>query len=353
LKTARTRGVPERPLGARAAAFAAVVAAPVALWALLPSAPLAASDAGTLQNQIDSARSRERSLSADAAGFAALANELAGDIAVLERRQAEVQTELEAKRAELARTRDQLAWERRRLGALRRRLAASKRVLARRLVEIYESGKPDALSVVLSARGMVDLLERGEFLRRINDQDRAIVRDVRNARDASRRATIQLGNLEEFQRRAAAAIAAQSAAIASMRQALAAKRAAAARARAARLEALRTTRDNRGRLEHELSDLQAQQSQSATDFGGGSSSGPWAIPWAIVQCESGGQNLPPNSAGASGYYQIIPNTWRGAGGSGPAAYLASKAEQDRVAARLWNGGAGARNWDCAAIVHGR
>jgi len=78
--------------------------------------------------------------------------------------------------------------------------------------------------------------------------------------------------------------------------------------------------------------------------------GPWAIPWAIVQCESGGQNHPPNWAGASGYYQFIPATWRGLGGSTPHAYQAGKAEQDRLAARLWAGGAGARNWDCAAIV---
>jgi hypothetical protein len=69
-----------------------------------------------------------------------------------------------------------------------------------------------------------------------------------------------------------------------------------------------------------------------------------------VLCESGGQNLPPNSAGASGYYQIMPATWTGAGGSGPAAYLASKAEQDAVASRLWNGGAGASNWVCAGMV---
>ncbi|MDX6659390.1 MAG: hypothetical protein QOJ55_212 [Solirubrobacteraceae bacterium] len=344
---------PPSRLRGRAAAFAAILAVPVALWAVLPTSPSAAPDAGTLQGQIDSARSREHSLSADAAGFGALADQLAGDIAVLERRQAEVQTELAAKRAELARTQDELAAERVRLAALRRRLARSKRLLARRLVEIYEAGKPDALSVVLSAHGMADLLERGEFLRRINQQDRAIVRAVRDARDASRRATVRLGDLEEVQRRAAAAIAAQSAAIASMQDALAAKRAAAARARAARLEALRTTRGNRTHLEHELADLQAQQQQSANDFSGGSSNGPWAIPWAIVNCESGGQNLPPNSAGASGYYQIISGTWRGAGGSGPAAYLASKAEQDRVAARLWNGGAGASNWDCNSIVHGR
>ena len=79
-------------------------------------------------------------------------------------------------------------------------------------------------------------------------------------------------------------------------------------------------------------------------------SGGWAIPYAIVLCESGGQNLPPNSAGASGYYQILPSTWSSFGGTGPAAYLASKSEQDAVASRIWNGGAGASNWVCAGIV---
>jgi hypothetical protein len=79
-------------------------------------------------------------------------------------------------------------------------------------------------------------------------------------------------------------------------------------------------------------------------------SGGWAIPYSIVLCESGGQNVPPNSAGASGYYQIMPATWRLFGGSGPAAYLASKSEQDAVASRIWNGGSGASNWVCAGIV---
>ena len=67
-------------------------------------------------------------------------------------------------------------------------------------------------------------------------------------------------------------------------------------------------------------------------------------------CESGGQNLPPNSAGASGYYQIMPGTWRLFGGSGPAAYLTSKAEQDAVASRIWAGGSGASNWVCATML---
>lgn len=94
---------------------------------------------------------------------------------------------------------------------------------------------------------------------------------------------------------------------------------------------------------------------STTSGTGGTGSGSyayggWAIPYAIVLCESGGQNLPPNSAGASGYYQIMPATWRGEGGTGPAAYLASRAEQSAVAARLWDNGAGASNWTCAAMV---
>lgn len=74
----------------------------------------------------------------------------------------------------------------------------------------------------------------------------------------------------------------------------------------------------------------------------------WAIPTYIVMCESHGQNLPPNGAGASGYYQIIPSTWAGYGGTRYAsqAYLASKAEQDIVARAIWNGG-GASQWDCA------
>ena len=86
------------------------------------------------------------------------------------------------------------------------------------------------------------------------------------------------------------------------------------------------------------------------DTDGGFAHGGWAIPYAIVLCESGGQDLPPNSAGASGYYQIMPATWKLFGGSGPAAYLAPKSEQDAVASRIWNGGAGASNWVCAGIV---
>jgi hypothetical protein len=115
-----------------------------------------------------------------------------------------------------------------------------------------------------------------------------------------------------------------------------------------RAAALTATRSNRHHVEARIAKLEAAARAAAASSPG--PGGPWVIPWPIVQCESGGQNLPPNSAGASGYYQILPSTWRGLGGSTPQAYQASKAEQDRLAAKLWAGGAGAHNWVCAGLV---
>ena len=112
-----------------------------------------------------------------------------------------------------------------------------------------------------------------------------------------------------------------------MTAALQSRRAALAQARAARLAALSNTIASRRRAQHELSRLLAAQARAAASQGPG---GPWSIPWPIVECESGGQNLPPNCASASGYYQMLDSTWHGLGGSTPHAYQASKAEQDRL-----------------------
>jgi hypothetical protein len=76
-------------------------------------------------------------------------------------------------------------------------------------------------------------------------------------------------------------------------------------------------------------------------------SGGWVIPERIVMCESSGQNLPPNEAGAAGYYQITSEGWAEGDGSPPDdASQHSKAEQDAVAGRLWAGGDGAGRWVC-------
>ncbi len=74
--------------------------------------------------------------------------------------------------------------------------------------------------------------------------------------------------------------------------------------------------------------------------------GAWAIPEAIVMCESGGnfQALNPSS-GAGGAYQILPSTWRLYGGKG-LPHEASPAEQHRIAAMIW-ADSGPAAWVCA------
>ena len=88
-----------------------------------------------------------------------------------------------ARRTELLQVRDRLEVARDRLARLRSELATARKLLAARLVEIYKSDTPDALTVVLESDGFGDLLERAEFLQRISDQDRKITDRVRGLRD--------------------------------------------------------------------------------------------------------------------------------------------------------------------------
>jgi len=67
--------------------------------------------------------------------------------------------------------------------------------------------------------------------------------------------------------------------------------------------------------------------------------GAWAIPTYIVLCESAGDWNAANASGAAGAYQLMPEHF-----NGQDARNFSHAERAAVAARLWDGGAGASNW---------
>jgi septal ring factor EnvC (AmiA/AmiB activator) len=308
---------------------------------------LAQQDPGSLRGKIERQKGQERQLASAAARLGRLEQATARAVTVLEGRLAAAQADLARWQAKLAATQADLRATRKRLVRLRARLTQSRATLAAMLRQRYTAAQPDIVSVVLEARGFADVLERLEFLKRVQHSDTVIVDAVRRGRDDARRDELRLAALEPRQRDQTNAVRSERDALARVGAALQARRAALAQARAARLAALSNTRASRQRAQRELSRLLAVQARQASSPGPG---GPWAIPWPIVECESGGQNLPPNSAGASGYYQMLPSTWRGLGGSTPQAYQASKAEQDRLAAKLWAGGSGARNWVCAALI---
>jgi hypothetical protein len=329
-------------------------AIPFVLLALLAAAwaidvvPAGGRDrADTLRNRIDSQRGRERTLAGALARLGRLERATAREVAVLERRVAAVQHELAQAEALLAATVQRRDRERARALRLRARLAESRTQLARLLRDRYAGGRPDLVTVVLHADGFARLLETVDFIERVQRQDQRILGTVRDARAEALAQRRVLTRLTTERQDAADAVRRRHDALASIAAGLRARRAALAQARAARAAALRMSRTSRRRAERALTHLLAQRSRALHQAGPG---GPWAIPWPIVQCESGGQNLPPNSAGASGYYQFLVETWRGLGGSTPQAYLASKAEQDRLAAQLWDGGRGAHNWVCAVLL---
>jgi peptidoglycan hydrolase CwlO-like protein len=315
------------------------------LWAGLPArAP--AQSGSTLRDRIERGRERERALSRAVARLTELIARTGREIRIVQGRLDEVQADLVAAQARLDRTQAELRAERIKLLRLRHRLADDRAVLASQLVASYKSDPPDVVSLVLGSHSFADLLERVEFIKRVSDSNAAVVERVRSERTQTQRQTTLLARLEVRRSDQAKAVEQRRNALASMRDGLAARQRTQIRARAARAAALAGTRAGRRAAERALGRLLAAQAAAASAGPGG----PWAIPWPIVQCESGGQNLPPNSAGASGYYQMLPSTWRGLGGSTPQAYQASKAEQDRLAARLWAGGAGAHNWVCAGLV---
>ena len=348
--------------------FLLIVLTAGAGWALSPLPARSAPGEGTLRERIERGRERERSLSGAVARLGQLVARSQREVSVIQGRLTAVQSELDAAQARLDSTRVRLRDSRGRLASLRARLARGRRILAEQLRANYKADQPDIVSVVLGAHGFADLLERAAFIRRVRVHNTRVVDGVRGARDETRRQAAVLKRLEATRQTDAEAIARRRDAIAQMESVLRARRDTLARARAARAAALSGARADRAAAQRSLDRLLAERARAARVFasaptpsatsgggsgnslGSGGGSGGWAIPWPIVQCESGGQNLTPNSAGASGYYQILDTTWAGLGGSTPHAYQASKAEQDRLAAKLWAGGAGRGNWVCSALV---
>jgi hypothetical protein len=331
----------------RAATLLVLLAAVVGAWALTAGPAGGADRAEQLRGSIQDKRDRERRLSGAVAKLTRLERATAREVAIIERRVAAVQRDLAAAQAILASTVQRRDREQARALRLRARLAQARDKLATLLRERYAGGRPDMLTVVLESDGFASLLETVDFLRRIQASDEKILAAVRGGRRDALAQRRLLTKLAIRRRDAAEVVQRRSDALAAMAEGLRARRAALSQTRSARVAALRGSRRSRVRAQRTLARLLEQRNRAIGQVGPG---GPWAIPWVIVQCESGGQNVPPNWAGASGYYQFMQATWRGMGGSTPHAYQASKAEQDRLAARLWDGGRGAANWDCAALV---
>ena len=351
--------------------------------------PATASATGVdqLTSQLGQQQAQQQSLRSSLGRLAGVISALDGQISLVSGREAAMRVQLAGDRGALTRAHAALTRELARVRMLRARLARGRMLLSRQLVSGYEGDHPDLVSVVLNAHGFNDLLEQITFLGRAEHAQQTIIALTRTAKAQADGAAARLKAMQANDRRLTAEAAIRVRALDGMNSLLVVKQRALARARSAQQLALGASQARAGALRSQIGRIQAAQRAAAANAAAAAAraaaaaeaaatvspatpaapssgtpstptasgpalgpSGGWAIPYAIVLCESGGQNLSPNSAGASGYYQIMPATWRLFGGTGPAAYLAGKAEQDAIATKIYNGGAGASNWVCAGIV---
>jgi len=253
----------------RPALFALLLIAPILLWAGLPLVSSGQSGkAAAVREKIERTEGRiagvqrkEGVLTSDITALNKRVDSLEGDISVLQARQNRIQGDLDVKRKELERLQLKLREERARLAKLRARLARSRRILSQRLVELYKAGRPDIVTVILESDGFVDLLERQEFIRRINDQDERIIRAVRTARNESKVTSDALATLEARQQKITAEILSRRNEVASVKLRLVSKQNAFAGARADRASTLRSVRGHKEELQEDLESLQKEQAK--------------------------------------------------------------------------------------------
>jgi murein DD-endopeptidase MepM/ murein hydrolase activator NlpD len=273
------------------------VLVPICLWVVLPVGTLGQSRLSDVQKRIDNAqreierkKGTEQVLTTQISRYNARIGALQGSITTLTTKVTRLQTDLDKKRALLSRIQSDLRYQRARLVRLRARLVVAKRTLARRLVELYQSDRPDMVTVLLNSKGFADLIEREEFIRRIGEQDRRIIELVADAKRDATESEAKLQDLEKRQRSITAVVLEHRNEIADAREQLVDQRSGYENQRAKRAAALGSVREERHHIEGELDDLEAQEAKIQNALAAASGN----LPVGPIRAGSGSMVWPVN-----------------------------------------------------------
>ncbi len=231
------------------------------------------------QSKLNDAKQKEGVLTTQISSYSDRISRLEGEVAALRNREAVVAERLAAKQAQLERAQMRLA-------VLRARLKRAIAMLEQRLVEIYKSGEPDVLTVLLNSDGFDDLVVREEYLQRLEDQDSSIVGRVRELRN-------EMQQTVDTVKKARDAIARQKQQLERTRATLESRTAALSTARQRQESVLADVRSQRKNLEGDLSDISKRIQEQ---LGSGS-----PLPAGPIQQGSGMFIWPVNGPVVSGF----------------------------------------------------
>src|SRR5215213_541055 len=266
--------------------LAALTVLAFSVWgAALAGAQDLQSEVDQKEVEIEEQRAQKGVLTDEIANLSTDIEQLEGEISVLRTREATVRNELEATRARLHSARARLA-------GLRERYHRSMGVLEDRLVAIYKQNEPDALTVILEADGFDDMIERYEYLNRIEDQDSTIISRVRDLK-AETKDTVD--EIEE----AKAVIAAKKRELARTRSQLEAREGELTAARQSKASTVSSIDQNIERLEGDIEGLEDKiqaQIQAAAEEQAASGAIPGNLPAGPVQGGSQGFIWPVNGS---------------------------------------------------------
>jgi peptidoglycan hydrolase CwlO-like protein len=241
------------------------------------------------RSELQNDRSRQAALSTTLERYSSQIDQLAGELATLRDRAAQIQQQLAVKQAQLQRAKARLA-------KLRAHLHVAMKALKQRLVAIYESDEPDALTVILDAHGFDDVLTRFSYLRRGEAQDNSIVARVRTLRNETRDTVDRIQAARDR-------LAAKRDELARTENQVQAHQSELSAARDRKQRVLSASRANGKRLQSEISHIQARieaaQAPSPSASGAVGAAAPFATPLGPVPP---GQAISPFPASA-------PLTW--------------------------------------------
>ncbi len=241
--------------------FSAAATAAAFLVLLIPAVAPAKdleSKLGAKEAKLSKVRERKGVLTTTISRYRKRIERLTTEVAALRSQEAEVRARLDAKQAELDDAVAELDVAKKHLAIVRAHLRRALVALRDRLVAIYEAGTPDILNVLVEAGGYDELVNRTEYLNRINGLDEAVVSRVRELRDQVKSTVARLRSAKDRIESARDAIAAEEQALASARSAVQRHQTQLVAARRDREQALGKVNSVESDLEGSVAEIQAE-----------------------------------------------------------------------------------------------